>query len=148
MARQPDEPARQDRPAPGTARTETGTAPAAAPAETDPGRPTGRDRRVRGAGRAALWRRAVELTASAVLTLSAVAAVTMALEITFKVFKANTGNAIVRFVGTWADWLSWEFRDLFTPADPRVEVLVNFGLAGIAYLVGGRLLARLIRKAG
>lgn len=93
-----------------------------------------------------LGRRVLRGSASAVAGFSVLVAIMMALEITFKVFQANGDNAIVQFVDGWTQWLAWEFRDLFTPEDKRVEVLVNFGLAGVAYLVAGRLVSGLIRR--
>jgi hypothetical protein len=86
--------------------------------------------------------------ASGVMGFCVAVAIMMALEIMFKVFHANADNEIVQFVDSWARWLAWEFRDLFTPEDERVGVLVNYGMAGAVYLVAGRLLSGLVRRIG
>jgi hypothetical protein len=70
----------------------------------------------------------------------------LALHIAFVVFSANGGNAIVRSVNDWADWFAWRFRDMFVPKDHRVEVLVNYGIAAVVYLIAGRVIAGLITR--
>jgi hypothetical protein len=59
---------------------------------------------------------------------------------------ANPSNSITRFVAYWADRLQLGFQDLFTPADPRVQVLVNYGLAALFWLVVSAVLARLVGR--
>jgi len=61
---------------------------------------------------------------------------------------ANSANGIARFVAYWAERLQLGFRDLFTPADARVQVLVNYGLAALFWLVVSSVLARLVRRLG
>jgi len=61
---------------------------------------------------------------------------------------ANSANGITRFVAYWAERLQLGFRDLFTPADARVQVLVNYGLAALFWLVVSSVLARLVRRLG
>jgi hypothetical protein len=95
--------------------------------------------------RAALTR-ITGLLATAVAVAATVIAVLLALHIAFVVFSANHGNPIVRTVDDWADRLAWEFRDMFTPKDRRVAVLVNYGIAAVVYLVAGRVGAGLIRR--
>ena len=62
--------------------------------------------------------------------------------------EANPTNAIARFVAFWADRLQLGFRNLFTPADARLRVAVNYGLAALCWLVATLLLARLVRRFG
>jgi hypothetical protein len=83
-------------------------------------------------------------------TLVAVAAtmiaIVLALHIAFVVFSANAANPIVRTVNDWAEWFAWQFRDMFTPKDQRVAVLVDYGIAAVVYLIAGRVVAGLIRR--
>ncbi len=62
--------------------------------------------------------------------------------------EANPANGITRFVAYWADRLLLGFQNLFTPADARVRVLVNYGLAALFWLVVTFVVARLVRRLG
>lgn len=99
--------------------------------------------------RVALRERAGWLTdriGAAVTVLAVIICILLALHIAFTVFTANQANPIVRHVNDWADWFAWQFRDIFTPKDPKVGVLVNYGLAAVIYLVAGRVVSGLIRR--
>jgi hypothetical protein len=61
---------------------------------------------------------------------------------------ANPANEIARFVAHWADRLQVGFRGLFTPADARTRIIVNYGLAAVFWLVVSWILVRLIRRFG
>ncbi|MBV9160303.1 MAG: hypothetical protein JO309_09080 [Pseudonocardiales bacterium] len=61
---------------------------------------------------------------------------------------ANPTNGITRFVAYWADRLQLGFRGLFTPADARVRLLVDYGLAAAFWLVVTWILVRLMRRLG
>jgi hypothetical protein len=61
---------------------------------------------------------------------------------------ANPANTIARFVAYWADRLQLGFRGLFTPADARVRIVVDYGLAALFWLVVTWLLVRLVRRLG
>jgi hypothetical protein len=62
--------------------------------------------------------------------------------------EANPGNTITKFVAYWADQVQLGFRDLFTPADPRLRVAVNYGIPAVVWLVVSSILARLLRRLG
>ena len=94
------------------------------------------------------WRRVVGAIATAVVILSVIIAVFLALHIVFEVFDANKDNGIVEFVNGWATDLAYGFRDLFVPKDAAIRVTVNYGLAAVVYLVAGRVLAGIIRRLG
>lgn len=94
------------------------------------------------------WQRVVNAIATAVVILSVVIAVFLALHIVFEVFDANKQNGIVEFVNGWATDLAYGFRDLFVPKDAAIRVTVNYGLAAVVYLVAGRILAGIIRRLG
>jgi uncharacterized protein YggT (Ycf19 family) len=59
---------------------------------------------------------------------------------------ANPHNWITDFVTGWSDPLASGFRDLFTPSDAKLRVLVNYGLAAIFWLIVSSILARVIRR--
>jgi hypothetical protein len=61
---------------------------------------------------------------------------------------ANPGNNITTWVEVWANRLQLGFRDLFTPADERLKVASNYGLAALVWLVVSSVLARLVRRLG
>ena len=59
---------------------------------------------------------------------------------------ANPTNQITMLVATWADRLQIGFRGLFTPADPKTRVVVNYGLAAAFWLVVSWVLVRLLQR--
>jgi hypothetical protein len=59
---------------------------------------------------------------------------------------ANPANQITMLVATWADRLQIGFRGLFTPADPKTRVVVNYGLAAAFWLVVSWVLVRLLQR--
>jgi hypothetical protein len=74
-------------------------------------------------------------------TILAAGALLIALE-------ANRNNDLVEQVLDWAGGLDGPFRDLFTfDGDDAVKkaALVNWGLAAVAWLAGGRIVSSLIR---
>jgi hypothetical protein len=71
---------------------------------------------------------------------------TLAVHIVFVAFEANPANELVNTVSAWARGMAWQFKDVFQPSDPKIEVVVNHGLAAVVYLVAGRLLIGLVRR--
>ena len=61
---------------------------------------------------------------------------------------ANPANSITTTVATWADRFALGFRDLFTPEDPELRVLVNHGLAALFWLVVRSVVLKLVRRLG
>lgn len=72
----------------------------------------------------------------------------LAAHVALQLGDADPTKGITRFVAYWADRLLLGFQDLFTPADLRVRVLVNYGLAALFWLVVSSVLARLVRRLG
>jgi hypothetical protein len=70
----------------------------------------------------------------------------LVLHVAFQVFHANQGNGLVRFTGSLAGTLSLGLEDLFLLDDPRWETLVNYGLAALVWLIGGAIVAGLVRR--
>ncbi|GAA0509893.1 hypothetical protein GCM10011581_42860 [Saccharopolyspora subtropica] len=69
----------------------------------------------------------------------------LAIHVVLTVGGANPENGITRFVAYWADPLALGFQELFMPEDPKVAVLVNYGIASIFWLVVTSLATRVLR---
>ncbi|MFI9008886.1 hypothetical protein ACIGNX_16845 [Actinosynnema sp. NPDC053489] len=59
---------------------------------------------------------------------------------------ANPANSITTTVATWADRFALGFRDLFTPGDAKLRVLVDYGLAALFWLVVRSVVVKLVRR--
>ncbi|GAA3559199.1 hypothetical protein GCM10022222_48590 [Amycolatopsis ultiminotia] len=98
------------------------------------------------------WRRtreqAFSFVASLVRWIGLIFAAILVLHVIFVIGSANPANGIVSFVHSWADGLSLGFRDLFTPDDEKLRVLVNYGIAAIFWLIVSAILARILRRIG
>ncbi|MFC5748702.1 hypothetical protein [Actinomadura rugatobispora] len=91
-------------------------------------------------------KRAAAALATALSVITTVVVLVLAVHIVFVVFEANTANDLVRTAGDRAEGLAWQFRDVFQPADPKIEVVVNYGLAALVYLIIGRIVVGLVRR--
>lgn len=106
---------------------------------------TGRRRRAPdGGGRS----RAADIIATVVSVATTIVVAILAVHIVFVVFEANSGNDIVHWFADRAGDLAWRFEDVFRPDDAKTAVAINYGLAALVYLVIGRVLAALVRRAG
>lgn len=76
------------------------------------------------------------------------AAVLLSTHVVLTVFGANPDNGITRFVGEWARPLALGFENLFTPSDPQLAVLVNYGIAALFWLFITSLAIRILRALG
>lgn len=103
------------------------------------------EERSRRTARAVLGR-AVNGAATIVRAVATVFAVVLVVRVVLTLGNANPANGIVTRVADLAQPLALGFTDLFTPADPKMQVLVNDGLAALFWLVVGVVLARLIRR--
>ncbi|MFB4318928.1 hypothetical protein [Actinomadura sp. 21ATH] len=123
--------------------TSTGTA-----AATGGGPPRRGSRRARPGGDAltAYRKRAARVLAAIVSLITTLVVAVLAVHIVFVAFEANTGNDLVSTTAGWAADLAWQFEDVFKPADPKLEVAVNYGLAALVYLIAGRIVTGLIRR--
>lgn len=59
---------------------------------------------------------------------------------------ANPDNGITSFITSWSDPLAWGFKNLFTPSDAKLRILVNYGIAALFWLVVSSILARIVRR--
>src|SRR5215469_13339073 len=84
----------------------------------------------------------VGTVASVVRWAGLVVVVVLVLRVLLTVGGANPANGITSFVTSWSDPLAWGFKDLFTPSDGKLRVLVNYGIAAIFWLIVSSILAR------
>lgn len=98
------------------------------------------------------WRRGRERVAGVVATVvrwaGLIFALFLAIHVVFVIGEANPDNGIVSFIRGGADAFSLGFHDLFLPADLKLRVLVNYGLATIFWLVVSSIVAKVIRRVG
>lgn len=92
--------------------------------------------------------RFIGLLAGAVRWVCLIFALILVLHIVFVVAEANEANGIVEFVETWASRLTLGVGDLFTPDDPKLLVLVNFGIAALIWLIISSFGSKIIRRVG
>jgi hypothetical protein len=59
-------------------------------------------------------------------------------------FGANTANAFFRFVQSLAEPLALFFPGLFNLANDKLEIIINYGLAAIFWLVVTGIIARIV----
>lgn len=76
------------------------------------------------------------------------AALVLVFHVLFVVGEGNSDNGIVSFVADASDVVSLGFEDLFLPEDPKLMVLVNYGLGALFWLVVSSVVAKLIRRIG
>ncbi|WP_367133432.1 hypothetical protein [Saccharothrix sp. HUAS TT1] len=92
--------------------------------------------------------RAVSVVAGVLSWAGLLVAVVLVAHVLLTVGGANPANSITTEVATWADRFALGFHDLFTPQDPKLAVLVNYGLAALFWLVVRSLVLRLVRRLG
>jgi hypothetical protein len=119
----------------------------------DDGQDTARDVRPRaGDGAEVDWRRVKDRAFGTLAWLVRWAGLFMAavlvLHVIFVVGSANPDNGIVSWVRGWAGTFAIGFGDLFEPSDPKLLVLVNFGIAALFWLAVSGIVARIIRRVG
>jgi hypothetical protein len=61
---------------------------------------------------------------------------------------ANSGNGIYRFIHSWADTVSFGFKDLFTLSKAKLDVLANYGCATVFWILVSGIVPMVIRRFG
>jgi hypothetical protein len=102
--------------------------------------PAGRVRRVA--------QKIINVLAGAVRLVAAAFAVILLLRIGLAFFAVNPQNVIAEWIVRTADVLVWGFQDLFVPADPRIGLLANYGLAAVFWMVVGFIVAAVLSGLG
>jgi hypothetical protein len=90
--------------------------------------------------------RGAGILATTVSVVTTVVVATLAVHILFVVFEANASNDLVNTISSWAEGMAWQFKDVFEPANPKLGVAANYGMAGAVYLMIGRLLVSSLRR--
>ncbi|MDV6011300.1 hypothetical protein F8178_02205 [Haloechinothrix sp. LS1_15] len=90
----------------------------------------------------------VGVLAGLVRWVGLVFAVLLVLHIVFTVADANPDNTIVDFVTGIAPSLTLGFEEMFTFDERNTEVLVNFGIAAVFWLIISSVGSNLIRRLG
>ncbi len=75
-------------------------------------------------------------------------AVILVVHVLLVVGHANPDNGITTFFANAAEPLALAFKNLFTPENPELRVLVNYGLAALFWLIVSSVLSKLIRRLG
>ena len=83
---------------------------------------------------------------SVITGIAAIIAGIIVLGIVLVLAEANPGNPLVDLVLDVGRFLTRPFRNLFPQDDPKQNVLVNWGIAALAYLLLGALIARVVRR--
>ena len=66
--------------------------------------------------------------------------------IVFVLIGANAQNDIVRTDADWWSFFATWFKDLFNTSSSKWNTVLNYGLAALAYLFVGRLLASMVER--
>jgi hypothetical protein len=90
----------------------------------------------------------MNLLAVVVRLVACVFAAILVIRIGLAFVAVNPHNVIVEWIVTLADVLVWGFRDLFLPADPRIGLVANYGLAAVFWVVVGVIVAWLLSGFG
>lgn len=83
---------------------------------------------------------------SVIRGIGMVFAVILGLEILFVLLGANSANGFVQFIAEWAQLLALWFHNLFATGNFKLDVLLNYGLAIVFWIVVTGLLARLVDR--
>jgi len=73
-------------------------------------------------------------------------AAVLAIHIVLVIGEANMSNGFAQFITGWAAGIDLGLSGLFTPADEKVQVALNEGIAAILWLIIGAALTKLIAR--
>ena len=84
--------------------------------------------------------------ASVITTIAGVVAAIIIIGIILVLVNANPNNQIVDFILDVGSFLTRPFHGLFPQDDRKQDILVNWGIAAIVYLIIGAFIARIARR--
>lgn len=91
-------------------------------------------------------RRRTTVVGSIIRWIGAVIAIILALHVLFVLLGANAGNAFVQFVANWAGILALWFKNLFATGNGQLDLVLNYGIAIVFWVIVFGLLARLVDR--
>jgi hypothetical protein len=91
-------------------------------------------------------RRLLRAAAALVSVATGLVVLVIVIGIGFVVLKANPHNSVVHAIRDVGSWLTQPFHHMFTPRGHSQRIAVNWGLAAVVYLIGGNVIARLLRR--
>lgn len=97
-------------------------------------------------GSAAVRATVVGAVAGLVRAAGLALALILAIHVLLTVGNANPDNGITVFFDEVAEPVAMAFRNLFTPENTELRVLVNYGLAALFWLIVSGIVARLLRR--
>ncbi|HSP38695.1 MAG TPA: hypothetical protein VLR26_13170 [Frankiaceae bacterium] len=86
------------------------------------------------------------ILATIVMVIAGIAAAILVLHIVFVMFKGNPSNNVVSHVTDYANNLAGPFKDLFSFKNPKTNTLINYGIAALVWVAGGKLVAGLLQR--
>ena len=92
--------------------------------------------------------RTVRMVCTIITGICGLFAAVLAAHIIMVLGEANPANGVATFVRGWAGGVSLGLDGLFTPASAKPQVLLNSGLAALAWLALGAVVTMLIRRFG
>ncbi|RDI20991.1 hypothetical protein [Lentzea flaviverrucosa] len=90
--------------------------------------------------------RVVGIAAGVVSWVGLALAVVLVVHVVLTVGGANPDNTITSTVKFLAEPVALAFKDLFAPADAKLRVIVNFGLAALFWLGVRAIVLKLVRR--
>jgi len=81
-----------------------------------------------------------------VRTLAGIIALIIVVAIVLFLVGANPSNQIVSAIHDAGAWLAGPFKNLFSIHNPKLAMAVNWGLAALAYLIVGHIIASLLAR--
>jgi hypothetical protein len=106
--------------------------------EDDYDRPRSRDREFHGPSADAIGR--------TIQVVTGLIALVFVLHIVFSVTGANQDNSFVSFTYSTAKIFVFGLGDVFTPGDATIGLVLNYGLAAVIYLYGGRIIGKALKR--
>lgn len=70
----------------------------------------------------------------------------LGLQILFVLLGANPANDFVQFISEWSRLLALWFHNLFTTGNVKLDIILNYGLAIVFWIVVTGALARLVDR--
>ena len=96
----------------------------------------------------ALARRGTSVIISVLRVIGLIIVAFLVVHILLFTFDANQANQFATFVRNGANIFSLGLTDLFQPANPKVMVAVNYGIAAVIWMVITSFVTGLVRRVG